>query len=86
MNLRVETYPGYAGAEMVRRFHMGERSLEVVENIDQWHGDNYRYFKVKADDGNLYILRLDESRAEWDLTMFRTQPAARISKSFHQKS
>ena len=67
---------------MIRRFHLGERPLEVIENIDQWHGEGYRYFKVKADDGNLYILRLDEVRAEWDLTMFRTQPPGSLSKVF----
>ncbi len=30
--------------------------------------------KSKADDGNLYIPRFDEDRAEWDLTMFRREP------------
>jgi len=43
--------------------------IEVIDNIDQWHGPHYRYFKLKGDDGNLYILRLDEARAEWGLIM-----------------
>jgi hypothetical protein len=30
------------------------------------------YFKFKGNDGNLYILRLDEDRVEWDLTLFQT--------------
>jgi Ser/Thr protein kinase RdoA (MazF antagonist) len=32
---------------------------------------HYRYFKVKGDDGNLYVLRLDEDQAE-DLIMFQS--------------
>ena len=86
MSLQVETYPGDAGVEMVRRFHLCERPLEVIENIDQWHGKGYRYFKVRADDGNLYILRFDEGQAEWDLTMFQTQATGKVSKLFHGKS
>jgi hypothetical protein len=41
----------------------------------QWHGADYRYFKVKGDDGNFYILRFDEARSEWDLTMFQSPKA-----------
>ena len=31
-------------------------------------GPDYCYFKVKGEDGNLYILRMDMGRAEWELT------------------
>ena len=51
---------------MPKRFRLRGCTIEVVDNIDQWHGPNYRYFKFKGDDGNLYILRLDEARAEWE--------------------
>jgi len=85
MNLQVETYPGHAGADMIRRFYLGGRPVEVVENVDRWHGGDYRYFKVKGDDGNLYILRLDDVRGEWDLTMFQTQRPRGISKVLHAK-
>ncbi len=81
MNLQVETYPGDAGAEMIRRFHLGKRVLEVIENLDQWHGEGYRYFKVKAGDNNLYILRFNEAREEWELIMFK--PPGLLSKVFH---
>jgi len=64
-------HSGYSGVEMPRRVHVDEREIDVVENLDQWHGPNYRYFKFKGDDGNLYVLRLDEDRAEWDLTLFQ---------------
>ncbi len=59
--------------------------MAAIENMDQWHGEGYSYFKVKADDGNLYILRFNEDGAEWDLTMFRTEPSGTNSKLFHGK-
>ncbi len=75
MRVQVETYTGYRGAEMVRRLRLDGREIDIGENIDQWHGAGYRYHKVRGNDGNLYILRLDEKRAEWELTMFQPQEA-----------
>lgn len=72
MHVRVETYTGYGGVEMPRRFYFDERCIEVAENVDQWHGPDHRYFKVKGEDGNLYILRLDDARSEWSLILFQT--------------
>lgn len=75
MRLKVESEAGYRGFELPRRFCLDGRKVEVIENVDQWLGPDYRYFKVKCDDGNLYILRLDESRSEWDVTMFQRPEA-----------
>ena len=78
MRVWVETYAGHGGVEMPRRFRLDGREVEVVDNIDQWHGPDYRYFKVGDAEGNLYILRLNEVGGEWDMTMFqsaRSQPA-----------
>lgn len=83
MALEVETYLGDAGAEMIRRFRFDQRVLEVRHNLDQWHGEGYSYFKVKAEDNNLYILRFDEARAEWALTMFKAHHLGKLSKVFH---
>lgn len=85
MDLRVETYAGHAGAGMIRRFHLGGRAVEVAENLDQWHGGDYRYFKVKADDGNLYILRLDDRSGAWDLTLFDSRQGRTVSKVLHAR-
>lgn len=41
--------------------------------IDQWYGRDYRYVKVKGDDGSMYILRFDEIRNEWELIMFASR-------------
>jgi hypothetical protein len=77
LHIWVETYTGHGGIEMPRRFFFDGRGVEVAENLDQWHGPSYRYFKVKGGDGNLYILRLDETRAEWNLTLFQSARAGR---------
>src|SRR5438132_5212974 len=50
--------------------------LRQVETVDQWYGQDYCYFKIKGNDGNLYILRFDEGRAEWELTMFQSPGAS----------
>jgi hypothetical protein len=78
MRIWVETYAGHGGVEMVRRFRLNAREIEVIDNLDQWHGPHDRYFKVKGDDGHLYILRLDESRKEWELTMFQSAPSEAV--------
>jgi hypothetical protein len=71
MQVQVETYVDEGGAEKLRRFRLDGRVIEVNDNIDQWHGADYRYVKVRSSDGNVYILRLNEARAEWDLTMYQ---------------
>jgi hypothetical protein len=43
----------------------------VKEVLDQWYGVGYRCFKVRADDGNIYILRHQESEDIWRLDSFR---------------
>lgn len=57
---------------MPRRFRLDGREIEVVDNLDQWPGPDYRYFKVRGEDGNLYVLRLDESRGKWEMIMFQS--------------
>ena len=58
---------------MPRRFHLGRRKVKIVESDDQWYGPDYRYFKVKGDDCNVYILRFDEPSSEWDRRCSRAQ-------------
>ena len=45
----------------------------VQDILDQWYGPNDIFFKVRADDGNLYILSTGTSNAgrEWSLESFR---------------
>jgi hypothetical protein len=63
MQVRVEAYMNQDGVEKLRRIRFDNRQIEIAENIDQWHGPDYRYFKVRGSDGNLYMLRHNEIRA-----------------------
>lgn len=71
--LRVECYAGYKADEKPRRFYIGERRFEVEELLDQWYGPDDTYFRVRADDGNTYILRhAERDQADiWTLESFR---------------
>ena len=71
MQVQVESYVDEGGTEKLRRFRLDNRVVEVADNIDQWHGADYRYVKVRGSDGNLYILRQNEIRAKWELTMYQ---------------
>jgi hypothetical protein len=72
MDIEVETQPGHCGMLMPQGFELGARRIEVVETIDQWFGPDYRYIKVRGDDGALYILRVHDVHATWQLTMFQS--------------
>lgn len=73
MRLRVESYSGGKADERPVRFSLGERVYFVEEVIDQWYGPSDLFFKVRADDGNLYVLRQRQSAPEnaWGLESFR---------------
>src|SRR3977135_3117393 len=73
MKLRVECYSGNKADERPVRFYLGEQLRMVEEILDQWYGLNDIFFKVRADDGNLYILSTGTSNAgrEWSLESFR---------------
>lgn len=74
MALHVECYSGYKADERPLRFRACQkdsRAFCVVEVLDQWYGVGYRCFKVRADDGNIYILRHNEKEDGWVLDSFR---------------
>jgi len=68
--LRVTCYAGYRGEEEPRRFHIGQRRVDVVEIVDRWTAPDHRYFKCRGSDGDIYILRHDVARDLWELTMY----------------
>lgn len=70
--VRVECYAGYRGEETPVRFYLGERLIEVEEVLDRWIDPTHSYFKVKGDDGGIYILRHDTNSDVWEMTLFNT--------------
>lgn len=71
--LHVECYAGYRGEETPRRFTIGERTVEVAEVLDRWLAPDHRYFKVRGEDGGMYILRHDLESSDWELTFFQAK-------------
>ena len=73
MKIRVECYSGFKADERPVRFFLGERGYQVLEIQDQWYGPESTYFKVRADDGNFYILRnaWSERTSSWFLEAYR---------------
>ena len=71
--MRVDCYSGRKADERPVRFRLDGREYLVDEVLDQWYGPEHAFFKVRADDGNLYILRHQTSvpDGEWDLVSFR---------------
>jgi len=67
--ITVQTYSGYKADERPISFTVVDRRFEVREILDQWQGEDHTYFKLFADDKNLYILRHDKEADEWEMVM-----------------
>lgn len=68
--LRVECYAGHRAETEPRRLHFGQREVAVTEVIDRWLDPNHHYFKLRGDDGGIYLVRHDTQRDRWELTLF----------------
>lgn len=71
MNLQVQCYAGRKADERPVRFQLGDRDYVVDEIVNEWYGPGHTFYKVRADDGNLYILRHNTAADEWRLESFR---------------
>jgi hypothetical protein len=75
MRIHVEQHADHRGMPMPSRLHFGGHQVDVLEELDQWYGPDYRYIKVRGHDGGVYILCFDELHAEWALTMYTSARA-----------
>jgi hypothetical protein len=73
LTVRVECYAGHRGEQTPRTLILGDRRIPVAEVVDAWLAPDYRYFKLKGDDGDRYLVRHDERCDTWELTMFRAE-------------
>ena len=78
MKMQVQCYSGRKADEKPVRFQLRNREYLVEEVVDQWYGPEHQFFKLRADDGNLYILRHQTSvpNGEWELVSFRQTRSA----------
>lgn len=79
--LRVECYSGQRADERPLRFFAGGNAYTVEKVDDKWYSPDATYFRVKANDGNVYVLRHDEAKDKWTMEAFR----ARGSKAVEGK-
>ena len=66
----VQCYAGYRGEETPRALRIGERRIDVIEVLDRWLAPAHRYFKLRGDDGGVYIVRHDPGADGWELILF----------------
>lgn len=69
--IRVECYAGHRADQRPLRFVLRGRVFEVQDVEDQWYSPEAIYFRVRAHDGNFYVLRHDEIQDIWTLDAFR---------------
>ena len=71
MELEVSCYSGRKADERPVRFRLDKRDYTVEEVLDQWYGPDDAFYKVRAQDGNTYVLRRQMSAGSWHLVAFR---------------
>jgi hypothetical protein len=69
--LVVECDPEPRHGEVPKRFGWPGRMRRVAEVVDCWEGEAHRYFRLRGDDGGLYILRHDLRHDRWELHAYR---------------
>jgi hypothetical protein len=52
-------------------FVLSNSRYKVEEIIDRWYGEGSRYFKIKADDDNIYLLKYDERADRWEWVFYQ---------------
>lgn len=65
--MQVQCYAGRKDDERPVRFRVGDRDYIVEEIIEQWYGPDDSFYKARADDGNVYLLRRRTSTGTWSM-------------------
>ncbi len=69
MRIKVKAYSGYKAEERPISFTLGEKELRVEDLLDRWYGEDHEYFKLRRDDGCIYIIRYNRGEDFWELVM-----------------
>jgi hypothetical protein len=69
--LKVECRAGYKADETPVRFVLDGQEKTIVEICDRWYAPEADYFKVRAADDYLYLLRHDHRTDAWTLRYIR---------------
>ena len=69
--IKVECHSGYQIKERPVAFQFFNRRYKVKKVVDRWYGEGAVYFKVEADDNNIYLLKYEEGQDSWDLIFYQ---------------
>ena len=65
--IKVIEYSGYKANERPVSFQIGDKELKVDEILDRWYGQEHDYFKVRASDNMVYILKWHRTLDFWSI-------------------
>ena len=65
--ISVDAYSGYKANERPRYFELDDEMYEISAVVDQWQSPEAMFFKVRCEDGKIYVLRYDEDECAWRL-------------------
>ena len=69
--ITVECHSGYQLKERPVAFQFCNRRYKVKEIVDRWYAEGAIYFKVQAEDNNIYLLKYEEGQGCWDLIFYQ---------------
>lgn len=81
---KISLYVELSDAGLPLSFTLRERTFTVRELLDSWQGTDHTYFKMIADDGNLYVIRHDREENVWELVLMEVIP--RTGRSRNERS
>jgi len=65
--IAVTCYAGYKANERPLSFCAGGETLQVKQIVKRWFGEDHDYFRVLADDGEVYLLKWNRNLDRWSL-------------------
>ena len=69
--IKVECRSGYQIKKRPVAFQLCNRQYKVKEVVDRWYGEGAVYYKVEADDHNIYLLKYEKGQGCWDLVFYQ---------------
>ena len=67
LKLIVHTYSGHKADERPTHFEWMGIHYTVEAVLDRWYGPDYMYFRVRASNGAVYVLKHDEREDVWTI-------------------
>ena len=85
MKVKVEYSSDQKAYQSPTRFLLGDRSIEIEQVVDRWHGESTSYLRVLGSDENLYILKGPMEDGFWELVSFTHKDSRGTELEFNGK-